>query len=162
MNLRNPKGIIISVITDRKFILISLVLALILLCSYYESNYEQHLEYPDTSIILKNYPTGQTVSVSGNVEEVFNDSFILSDVYHNIQVNYTVYSPEKVSIGDNVEVLGVLGNSYNINASKILVVSGFDYHFMIYRSAIILLIFIYFFRRYWRFDFRKMVFRRLR
>ena len=144
MNLRNPKGIVIRVVTDRKFIFISLVLALILLSVYYESNYEQHLEYPDTSIILKDYPVGQTVSVSGNVREVYNNSFILSDIYHNIEVNYTVYSPEKVSIGDNVEVLGVLGNSYNISASKILVVSAFDYHFMIFRSAVILLIFIYF------------------
>jgi cytochrome c-type biogenesis protein CcmE len=162
MNLRNPKAIIIRVITNRKFILISLVLALILLCSYYESNYEQHLEYPDISNILKNYPIGQTVSVSGNVGDVYNGSFILSDVYHNIEVNYTVYSPEKVSRGDNVEVLGVLGNSYSITASKILVISGFDYHFMILRSVVVLLIFIYFFRRYWHFDFKKMVFRRLK
>ena len=162
MNLRNPKGIIKIVVTNRKFVLISLILALILLSSYYELNYQKHLEHPGTSIILKNYPVGQTVSVSGNVREVYNDSFILSNNYHQIEVNYTVYSPEKVSLGDSVEVLGVLGNSYSITASKILVLSAFDYQFMIFRSAVILLIFIYFFRRYWRFDFDKMEFRRLK
>ena len=78
------------------------------------------------------------------------------------EVNYTVYSPQNVSTGDSVEVLGILGNSYSISASKILVISAFDYQFMIFRSAVIFLIFIYFFRRYWRFNFEKMEFRRLK
>jgi len=162
MNLKKPKGSIKRVISSRKLIFISLILALILLSSYYELNYQQHLENPDTSIIIKNYPLGETVAVSGDVREVYNNSFILADTYHQIEVNYTIYSPQKVSTGDNVEVLGVLGTSYHITASKILVISAFDYQFMIVRSAIILLIFIYFFRRYWRFDFGKMEFRRLK
>ena len=162
MNLRNLKSNIKRIVSDRKLIFIGLLLALILLSGYYELNYQQHLENPDTSIILKNYPIGESVAVSGNVREVYNDSFILSSNYHQFEVNYTVYSPENVSTGDTVEVLGVLGNSYQITASKILVISAFDYQFMIFRSAVLLLIFIYFFRRYWRFDFEKMEFRRLK
>lgn len=162
MNLRNPKGKINRIITSRKLIFISLILGLILLSSYYELNYQKHLEHPDTGIIIKDYPIGDTVAVSGNVREVYKDSFILSDTYHQTEVNYTIYSPQKVSTGDSVELLGVLGNSYHINASNILITSAFDYQFMIVRSAIIFLIFIYFFRRYWRFDFGKMVFRRLK
>ena len=65
-------------------IFIGLLLALILLSGYYELNYQQHLENPDTGIIIKNYPIGDTVAVSGNVREVFNDSFILSSSYHQI------------------------------------------------------------------------------
>lgn len=162
MNLKNPNGKIRRIITGRTLIFIGLILALILLSSYYELNYQKHLEHPDTGIIIKDYPVGETVAVSGNVRNVYNDSFILSDTYHQTEVNYTIYSPQKVSTGDSVEVLGVLDNSYRISASKILIISAFDYQFMIVRSAIILLVFIYFFRRYWYFDFGKMEFRRLK
>ena len=41
------------------------------------------------------------------------------DQYHGTDVYFTIFSSEKVSIGDKVEVLGVLGNSYQITASKI-------------------------------------------
>ena len=147
---------------NRKFILIILLLALIVLGSYYVLNYQQHLEHPNTSIILKNYPIGQTVAVTGVVKKVNNNNFILLDTYHGIEVNYTIYSTEKVSIGDQVEVLGILGDSYQINSYKILVITNFDYNFMLLRSGIGLLIFLFFFRRYWRFDFKKMEFRRLK
>ncbi|MBZ2167095.1 hypothetical protein [Methanobacterium spitsbergense] len=157
-----PKQPLKNIFKSRKFILIGLVLALILLCIYYESNYQQHQEYPNTSIILKNYPIGQTVSVSGVVTEVNNDNFILLDKYQGIEVKYTVYSTQKISNRDQVEVLGVLGNSYQISPSKILVISSFDYNFMLLRSGIALLIFLFFFRRYWRFDFKKMEFKRLK
>ena len=162
MNQKNPKGRIKSFFTSRKLIFIGLILALIFLSSYYELNYQNHLENPNTAIIIKNYPIGDTVAVSGNVRDVYNGSFILTDTYHQTEVNYTIYSNQKVSTGDSVEVLGVLGNSYTITASKLLVISSFDYLFMIFRSAIILLIFIYFFRRYWIFDIEKMEFRRLK
>jgi cytochrome c-type biogenesis protein CcmE len=162
MNLKDPKNTFKRILTNRLFIFICLIAALILLSGYYELNYQQHLEHPDTSIIIKNYPIGDTVTVSGNVREVYNNSFILSSTYHQIEVNYTIDSPVNVSSGDSVEVLGVLGNSYHINASKVLVISSFDYLFMIFRSAVIFLIFLYFFRSYWYLDLEKMEFRRLK
>ena len=64
---------------------------------FYASNYQQHLENPNTSIILKSYPLGETVAVTGVVTEVNNNSFIIRDNYHGIDVNYTIYSTEKVS-----------------------------------------------------------------
>jgi cytochrome c-type biogenesis protein CcmE len=162
MTKEHPENTLKKIVTSRKFMFVGLLLALILLSIYYVSNYQQHLEHPNTSVILKNYPLGETVAVSGIVTAVHNDGFTLLDKYHGIGVNYTVFSPEKVSNGDQVEVLGVLGDSYQIAASKILVISSFDYNFMLLRSGIALLIFLFFFRRYWRFDFKKMMFRRLK
>ncbi len=149
------------ILTKRKFIFIGLLLALILLCTYYVSNYQQHLENPNTSVIIKNYPLGETVAVSGSVLDVRSDSFTILDEYHGTDVTYTIISTDKPSVGDEVEVLGVLGDYNTIFASKILVISSFDYNFMLLRSAIAVLIFLFFFRRYWRFDFNKFKFRRL-
>ena len=157
-----PKQPLRNIFKSRKSILIGLLLALILLSVYYASNYQQHLENPNTSIILKSYPLGETVAVTGVVEEVNNNSFLIRDNYHGIEVNYTIYSTENVSKDDQVEVLGILGDSYQISASKILIISNFDYDFMLLRSGLGLLIFLFFFRRYWRFDFKKMEFRRFK
>jgi len=158
-----PKNTGKKILTNRIFIFFGLLLVLILLSGYYAANYQNHLQYPNTAVILKNYPAGETVSVTGSVIKINNiKSFIVTDSYHGKVVYYTVYSSEKVSIGDQIEVLGVLGNSYQINASKILSVSTFDYKFLLLRSFIAFLIFFFFFRRYWRFDFRKMEFRRLK
>ncbi len=162
MTQLKPKKTVKKVLTNRIFIFFGLLLVLILLSGYYAANYQNHLQYPNTAVILKNYPIGETVSVTGSVIKINNNSFIVTDSYHGKVVYYTVYSSEKVSIGDQVEVLGVLGNSYQINASRILSVSPFDYKFLLQRSFIAFLIFLFFFIRYWRFDFRKMEFRRLK
>jgi hypothetical protein len=162
MTQETPNNTLKKILTSRKFIFITLLLALILLCTYYVSNYQQHLENPDTSIIIKNYPLGETVAVAGSVLEVNSDSFTILDEYHGTDVIYTIFSTDKPSVGDEVEVLGVLGNSYTVVASKILVITKFDYNFMLVRSAIAVLIFLFLFRRYWRFDFRKFEFRRLK
>ena len=162
MTQEKPQSKLKNILTSRKFIFAGLLGLFILLSVYYVSNYQQHLEDPNTGIIVKNYPLGETVAVSGVVTAVQNDSFILLDNYHGIKVNYTIYSQNNVSNGDQVEVLGVLGNSYQIAPSKILIISSFDYNFMLLRSGIALLIFLFFFRRYWRFDFKKMMFRRLK
>ena len=162
MTQQEPKNGVKKILTSRKFIFTGLVLALILLCTYYSANYQRHLEHPNTGIILKDYPYGEMVAVSGEVKEVNNNGFILMDQYHGTDVYFTIFSSEKLSIGDKVEVLGVLGNSYQITASMIQIITGFDYTFMLVRSGIIVIIFLFFFRRYWRFNFRKMEFRRLK
>jgi hypothetical protein len=162
MEQENHKSIIKKILTDRKFIFTFLIVIFILLSVYYASNYQKHLENPNTGVILKNYPRGDIVAVSGEITAVNNNSFLLLDQYHGIKVNYTVFSSEKVKLGDQAEVLGVLGNFNQITAQKILVVTNFDYLFMIVRSAIVVLIFVFFFRRYWRYDFKKLEFRRLK
>lgn len=147
---------------NRKFIFIILLILLILLTVDYVSNYQKHLENPDTGVILKSYPVGETVAVSGDVTGIGNNSFTIMDEYQNIHVNYTIYSNEEVSVGDEVEVLGTLQDNYQVSASKILVITSFDYNFMLVRSAVAVLIFLFFFLSYWRFDFKKFEFRRMK
>jgi hypothetical protein len=161
MTEEKPLNGLKRILSSRKFIFIGLLLVLVLLCTYYVSNYQQHLENPNTSVIIKNYPLGETVAVAGSVLDIRSDSFTILDEYHGTDVTYTIISTEKPSVGDEVEVLGVLGDSNSVFASKILVISSFDYNFMLLRSAIAVLIFLFFFRRYWRFDFHKFEFRRL-
>jgi len=162
MTMKKSPNRLKKILISRKFIFIALLLALILLCIYYVSYYQQHLENPNTSVIIKNYPLGETVSVAGDVLDVQSDSFTILDEYHGTDVIYTIFSTEKPSVGDKVEVLGVLENDNIVFASKLLVISDFDYNFMLLRSFIALLIFLFFFRRYWRFDFKKFEFRRLK
>jgi hypothetical protein len=162
MTQQKPFTTVKKILTNRAFIFFGLLLVLILLGGYFSANYQNHLQYPNTAVILKNYPAGKTVSVTGSVIQVYNNSFLLTDAYHRNVVYYKVFSTQKVSVGDQVEVLGILGNSYQITASKIQSVSTFDYKFLLLRSFIALLIFLFFFRRYWHFDFKKIEFRRLK
>jgi len=84
MTKEHPKSTMKKIVTSRKFIFVGLLLALVLLSIYYVSNYQQHLEHPNTGVILKNYPLGETVAVSGVVTAVHNDGFTLLDNYHGI------------------------------------------------------------------------------
>ena len=138
------------------------MIVLMFLCLYYNSNYQSHLEYPDSSLILKDYPLGGTVSVSGVVTNSYKDGFLLSDNYHGTAVNYHVLSKQKLEVGDEAEVLGTLIPNYTIKASKILVITKFDYEFMLLRSFLVVIIFILLFRRYWRFNISRMEFRRVK
>jgi hypothetical protein len=151
-----------KIVTDRRFIFFGLLILLILMSFYFESNYQKHLENPTTAIILKSYPLGETVAVSGVVKEVHDGGFSVSGMYHGFDVSYTIVSDEKVSPGDQAEVLGVLEPANHVNAAKVLVVPSFDYSFMLFRSAIVGLIFIVFFLYYWSFDLKKLEFRRRR
>ena len=151
-----------KLVKDRRVIFFSLLIVLIILSFYFASDYQKHLENPNTSTIINNYPLGESVAVSGIVAEVHEGGFNLQDTYHGIAVNYTIISGEHVSKGDQVEVLGTLQPSYQVNATKILVISSFDYSFMLFRSALVALIFIIFFFHYWEFDLNKLEFRRRR
>lgn len=160
MNSESSVSRMKNTVTDRRFIFFGLLFILIILSVYFAFNYQKHLETPNTSIILKNYPLGETVAVSGVVADAYDGGFNIQDTYHGILVNYTIVSGDHVSKGDQVEVLGILQPSYKINATKILVISSFDYSFMLLRSAIVALIFIFFFFRYWEFNIEKLEFRR--
>lgn len=162
MSSFNTQRSIKIILKSRAFIFTILMIVLVFLCLYYNSNYQSHLEYPDSSLILKDYPLGGTVSVSGVVTNSYNDGFLLSDNYHGTAVNYHVLSNQKLEIGDEAEVLGTLIPNYTIKSSKILVITKFDYEFMLLRSFLVVIIFILLFRRYWRFNISKMEFRRVK
>lgn len=135
-----------------------LLLILFALCNYYNDNYEANAEYPSTSNILSNYPAGEVIYVSGNVIRAYEGGFCLKDTFHGVDVVYKVNSSSKVNIKDCISVLGTLGPSYNIKASKILVAKRWKEDFLLLRSAIGCLILLFLFWRFWKFDINSMEF----
>jgi len=142
----------------RLFITLILVLVLSLLCVYFVNNYESHLDYPSTGAILSDYPEGEMVSVSGEVMGVYIDGSEIFDNYHGEKVIFIVKSSSNVSIGDNVAVLGILGSSYEITASKIIVSEKWMTDFVYLRSGLAFFIIVFIFYRYWRFDIKNREF----
>ncbi len=145
---------------DYKRILIgfSLILILLVLCLYYNNYHESILEYPSTDVILSNYPEGSTVSVSGTAIRLNNNGFDLLD--KNGETEYKIISPEHVNLADNIQLIGVLGPSYTIKSTKMIVETAWSYEFVIQRSALALIFLIFIFFRYWKFNFKTFEFNR--
>jgi hypothetical protein len=147
----------------KRFIIISfLLIVLYSLCVYYNENYESYADYPSVKTILSHYPDGKNVSVTGAVSVTGNEAFYLTENYHGQYVTYKIYSQENVNKGDFVSVVGILGPSYNIKASKVLVAKKWKEEFVLTRSAIAGLFLLLLFWRYWKFDFKLMEFIRRR
>lgn len=147
--------------TERRITALILLLTLLAgLCLYYHETYEAH-QYPDTEAILKNYPTGETVSVSGKVTSIFNGGFKLEDDI-NKNVIYTVSSSHPVLEGDMVRISGILGSDYQISASRILVTPRWSNNFMLLRSLLAAIFLAWLFNHYWKFSTEKMEFQRRR
>jgi hypothetical protein len=144
----------------RIFLGLFLVLILFSLCVYYSHHYESNQEYPSTSAILLYYPEGSLVSVSGTALRLNEDGFDLLD--NNGRTEYKIRSSKHVNPGDNVQLIGILGPSYTIKSTKIIVETGWSYEFVLYRSALALIFLFFIFLRYWKFDFKTFEFIRLR
>lgn len=146
---------------QKRRLLTAAILLVILagLCIYYQENYKIH-QYPDTAVILKSYPAGETVSVSGKVTSTSSGSFKLQDTSTKEKVTYTVSSSYPVSPGDNVRLSGVLGPDYQISASRILVTPQWSYEFLLLRSFLAFVFLAWLFNRYWKFSTKKIEFQR--
>ncbi|MEN4018389.1 MAG: hypothetical protein PQ975_00680 [Methanobacterium sp.] len=137
-----------------------LILILTILCINYNANYESHLEYPSTGAILAEYPENSTVYVSGEVTSLNNDGFELQDNYNGKKVRYIIETSKKAGIGDNVQVVGILGPSFNVKSTEIIVMKKWSYEFVLLRSALALVFLIFIFFSYWKFDFKIFEFMR--
>ena len=86
-----------------KRVIIILILILILagLFIYYYDNINQKQAYPSTGAVVKYYPEGEMVSVSGTVSKTFSGGYYVDDYYMNQVVTFKVYTDQKVEIGDN-------------------------------------------------------------
>lgn len=149
-------------ISSQKRRLLTAAILLVILagfCIYYQENYEAH-QYPDTAAILKSYPAGETVSVSGKVASTSSGGFKLQDTGTKKNVTYTVSSSYPVSPGDNVRLSGVLGPDYQISASRVLVTPKWSYEFLLLRSLLAFIFLAWLFNRYWKFNTKKMEFQR--
>lgn len=130
-----------------------LVLILLSLCVYYYEYHEDNLKYPSTGAILSDYPEGSLVFISGSVVRPNNNGFYLRDGY-NHDIIYKVISGKNVEPGDYVQLLGILGPSYTIKSTRAAVETSWGYEFILFRSALALIVLIFIFFRYWKFDFK--------
>ena len=130
-----------------------LVLILLSLCVYYHNYHEDNSKYPSTAAIESYYPEGSLVYVDGSVIKQNRNGFYLRDG-NNIDLVYNVISDEHVERDDNVQLLGILESNYTIKTTKIYVETKEGYDFILFRSALAILVFIIIFFWYWKFDFK--------
>ena len=140
---------------DLKRIIIGSVLTLILLslCIYYYDYHESKSKYISTAAIESYYPEDSLVYVSGTVVKPNNNGFYLRDK-NNWSITYNVVSGKHVQLDDNVQLLGILGSNYTIKSTRIYVETKWGYEFIIFRSALALIVLLFIFFRYWKFDFK--------
>ena len=131
----------------------TLIIILLSLCIYYHDYHESNLKYPSTAAIESNYPEGSQVYISGTVVKPKGNGFYLQDK-DNLSIVYNVISGKHVKPDDNVQLLGILGPDYTIKNTKTIVETSEGYGFIIFRSALALIIFILIFLWYWKFDFK--------
>lgn len=149
--LKSPKN---------KIIIVSFLLVILLgLCFYYNANFEANAKYPSAKSILLNYPEGEIVFISGDFAGNYDSGFYLKNDFHGKTVIYKINYPYNVTDGDIISIIGKLGPSFTIDPQKIVVNKQWKEDFLLIRSALIGVILLFLFRRYWKFDLKKMEFR---
>lgn len=150
--LKSPKN---------KIIIASFLLVILLgLCFYYNANFEANAKYQSAKSILFNYPEGEIVFISGDFAGNYDGGFYLKNDFHGKTVIYKINYPSNVTDGDIISIIGKLGPSFTIDPQKIVVNKQWKEDFLLIRSALIGVILLFLFRRYWKFDFKKMEFKR--
>lgn len=139
----------------------ALILILLSLCIYYYNYHEFNSKYPSTAAIESNYPEGALVFVSGTALKQNNKGFYLRDG-DNWSIIYKVVSGKHVEPDDNVQLLGILGPDYTIKSTRTVVETKWGYDFIIFRSGLALIVLIFIFFRYWKFDFKTFQILRLK
>lgn len=149
----------IKYIKLRKIIIITfLLIILFAICAYYNSNYKTNVEYYSSKSILSNYSEDHMFYTTGKVTGIYKGGFYLSDMDNGKKIVYKINSSYKVDVNDSASVLGVLGPSYNIKASKVSVSKKWKEDFLFVRSAIGGIILLFIFLKFWKFDFKSMEF----
>ena len=137
----------------------ALILILLSLCVYYYNYHESNSKYPSTAAIESSYPEGALVFVSGTALKQNNNGFYLRDG-DNWNIIYNVASSKHVQPGDHVQLLGILGPDYLIKSTRTVVETNWGYEFIIFRSALALIVLFFIFFWYWKFDFKTFEFER--
>lgn len=138
-----------------------LIFILVLICSYYASNYENKGEYPSYGTILSSNPVGEVVFVDGSIDNIYNNSYNLITSYRGQIVNINVSGPSPANLGDQVSIIGILGPSKQIiKVEKISVLTKWKTQFLLLRSFIAVILMMIIFSYFWRFDSKNFDFRR--
>ncbi|MFY9639040.1 MAG: hypothetical protein WAK14_09605 [Methanobacterium sp.] len=131
---------------------IFLFLLLLLCFSYAYGGY-----YKDTSVIdLLNGYSGNEVLVYGPVTSVYNDGFEVYSVRSSSA--YKVKTNSKINLGTDVYVLGTLNSNNEIIITKIMTYSMNGVFNVFFTSFFGLIIFLLVFLKYWKFNFREILF----
>ena len=132
---------------------IILLVLLFLLCY----NYSVEGYYHDISVIdLLNGYSANEVLVYGPVTSVSNNGFVVYSVRDSSP--YKIETNLKLNIGTDVYVLGTLKSNNEIILTKIMTFSmkGVFYTFLV--SFFGLIIFLFVFLKYWKFNFKELLF----
>lgn len=148
--------------SSRIFIIAILFISLTALCLYYSSEYKKHLEYPSyESILSSDYPLNQLVYIQGSIIKMEADGYYIYNNYNGHDVIIKVLGPSPAGLDDEVSILGVLGPSNQIiSVKEIRVIYNWKYKFLLLRSLLALFFLFIIFLYFWRFDFKKIVFKR--
>ena len=131
-----------------------LILILLSLCIYYHDYHESNLKYPSTAAILSQYPEGSTVFISGTALKQNYNGFDLRDD-NSWNTRYHIISNKHIKPDDYVQLLGILGQNYTVKSTRTVVETKHGYEFIILRSAIALITFMFIFLWYWKFNFKR-------
>jgi hypothetical protein len=149
--------------TPQKRILTGIILMITLagLCTYYATEYQEHLKYPSYEVILSDYPMGEVVNVGGTVTDTFNGGFQIDENHQDHLVTMKVLNNTPVTVKDKVSVVGVLAPENTIlNVERVEVNEYWKYIFLLLRSFLVLIFLLYIFHRYWSFNWKNYEFRR--
>lgn len=152
MNISWFRKILFKIFGNRVVLLIFLLLILTGLCLFYADYYVKYQNHPTTSDILSNYQVGETVLVGGTVTQIMPGGFLLSETYHQNIIEYRVYSPDEVSLGDKVSLIGNLESNYIIISQKMLIENSWSYRFVLIRSFFAFIVLLFIFNHYWKFN----------
>jgi len=149
-------------VSSRIFLICILFISLTVSCLYYSSEYKKHLEYPSyESILSSDYPLNQLVYIQGSIIEIDSDGYYIINNYNGHNVIIKVLGKSPAGINDEVSILGVLGPSNQIlSVKEIRIISYWKYNFLLLRSLLALIFLFIIFLHYWRFDFKKIAFKR--
>ncbi|MGZ7067926.1 MAG: hypothetical protein ACXVHS_11095 [Methanobacterium sp.] len=140
-----------------RLLILGIIILLSLLCFNYASN---HIYYTDSSVVDLLYGSKELNFTSGPVTDIYNDGF---EIYGTNLGNYfQVKTKLKVEPENYVYILGSLIPDNEIIPQKIMIDKEDDSINVIYRSIFGLIIFLFIFLRYWRFNFKKILFIKLK
>jgi len=140
---------------NRAFIGLAVVVFLFMLSFYYYVNHENHRAYPGRSAVISGFEG--VVVVSGFVSGFDEDGFRLYIQDRGRGMDVQVLSDAVVGIGDGVEVLGVLHGGVLV-PERLLIYGRWSFLAVYLRSALAFPFVLFYFFRYWFFDFDRLVF----
>lgn len=144
-------------ISKNTFFLIILIASLLILFINFDENYNYHITYPNPGSTVPGAPWENTFLISGEVLKVNSQGFELG---MDNDININVISAEKVNKGDFVQILGFIQSPNTFKEIRIIKTDRWGDEFLFIRSFMGLMLFLFIFLKYWKFNLKTFSFRR--